>query len=166
MAMASKEAKARIPPAALQPPEPEVEARQTRLMDRLTQAVGEEIGLRMVQVMEGPVVRVMEGFPSGSDQVRNNYRPMLEKVVRALQGEGSYIEVIGHTDNRPIFNARFPSNWELSNARAENIADILQSYGIPEDRITHTGRSDQDPIAGNDTPEERALNRRVDIHIR
>jgi type VI secretion system protein ImpK len=164
MALASTEGITQTVTAA--PSSPEVELRQAKLIDRLRKTLSAEIGLNMVQAREGPILRVMGGFPSGSDQIQKEFRPMLAKIAQELRNEVNYVEVIGHTDSRPIFSARFPSNWDLSNARAKNIADILKASGISEKRINYTGRADQDPIAGNDTAKNRALNRRVDIHIR
>jgi len=164
MALADQEGKVHTAMAA--PPTPEVKSVQMQLIDRLKKAVGHEIELNMVQVMDGPIIRVRGGFPSGSGQIKDEFRPMLVNIAKELEKEKNNVEVIGHTDNRPIFSARFPSNWDLSNARAKNIADILKAFGISGNRISYTGRADTQPIAGNDTPEERALNRRVDIHIR
>ena len=75
------------------------------------------------------------------------------------------IMVEGHTDNRPISNYRFPSNWELSAVRASAVVRLFIENGIPPGRLTAAGYADQRPIAGNDTEAGRARNRRVAIMI-
>jgi len=76
------------------------------------------------------------------------------------------IQVEGHTDNLPIHTAEFPSNWELSTMRAVNILRYLQQNGIPPGRLAAIGFSEYRPAAGNDTPEGRQKNRRIEILFR
>ena len=72
----------------------------------------------------------------------------------------------GHTDNTPVSeNSKFPSNWELSAARSMNVLHYLADYGVDENRFSIAGYADTRPKFSNDTPEERAYNRRVDIII-
>ncbi|MDK2959817.1 MAG: chemotaxis protein MotB, partial [Bacillota bacterium] len=74
--------------------------------------------------------------------------------------------VEGHTDNLPINTYRFPSNWELSTARATTVVRYLaEKHGIPPDRLSAAGYGEWRPVAPNDTPEHRAQNRRVDIVV-
>ena len=76
------------------------------------------------------------------------------------------VTISGHTDNVPIANVRFRSNWELSTARAVSVAhEILRAADINPDRVIVTGHADTRPRADNDTPENRAKNRRVDVSI-
>jgi len=76
------------------------------------------------------------------------------------------VRVEGHTDNLPIHNGQFDSNWELSSARATHIARLLLSlHSIPPDRLSAAGYAEFHPLAGNDTAEGRATNRRVDLVI-
>ena len=91
---------------------------------------------------------------------------MLAKIARELQNDNSRIVVVGHTDNTPIFSARFPSNWHFSQARAKNVANILIASAPLKARIRFEGHADSEPIAPNDTSENRARNRRIDIQIR
>jgi type VI secretion system protein ImpK len=161
MTIASDEVKTpeppRIPVVVVPPPK-----RLTRFGDLLA----DEIGRKMVVVLDGPILRLTNAFDSGSDQIRKEYMPMLSKIGQALKNDTSRVEVIGHTDNQPIFTARFPSNWDLSNARARRVAEMLDTIGALKDRITFKGRAEKEPIAPNNTRENRALNRRIDIHIR
>jgi uncharacterized repeat protein (TIGR01451 family) len=78
---------------------------------------------------------------------------------------GWTILIEGHTDNVPIASARFPSNLELSIARARSVFQILRMNGIPEDRMDYTGRGDREPVSSNADEAGRALNRRVEIRV-
>jgi type VI secretion system protein ImpK len=120
----------------------------------------------MVEVPEPNLLRISDAFASGSDRIKKDFIPMLVKIARELQSDTSRILVVGHTDSKPIFSARFPSNWHLSQARAKNVADILTSSAFLQDRVRFEGRADTEPIAPNDTPENRARNRRIDIRVR
>ena len=72
-------------------------------------------------------------------------------------------QIAGHTDNKPIKSARFPSNWELSTARGVAVTRFLAANGVPETRLSAAGYADTQPVASNDTPEGRAQNRRIEI---
>lgn len=77
-----------------------------------------------------------------------------------------YFRIEGHTDNTPVKNTDlFPSNWELSTARAANVLHYLADFGVQEDRFSIAGYADTRPKFSNDSPESRAYNRRVDIII-
>ena len=134
--------------------------------DRFERLLASEIASGMVEIIDGNILRVSNSFPSGSDQIKNEYLPMLAKVARELQADTRLILVIGHTDNRPIFSARFPSNWHLSQARAKHVANILAVSEELKRRIRFEGYADNEPIAANDTRANRARNRRIDIQIR
>lgn len=147
-------------------PIPEVVAPAPSRTIAFNDLLSDEIRQGMVQVLDGPILRLTNAFQSGSDQIKKNYYPLLEKIAQVLKNENRYAEVIGHTDNKPIFTARFHSNWDLSNARAKSVASILDPSGALGERITYKGRAETDPIVPNDTPEHLAINRRIDIHIR
>lgn len=105
-------------------------------------------------------------FELGSDQLTPTARPIVSGVGRILLHTGNYIRVEGHTDNLPINNDRFPSNWELSSARATRVVQALISEnGIQPQRLSATGYGEYRPRAGNDSEEGRQLNRRVDIVV-
>jgi chemotaxis protein MotB len=75
------------------------------------------------------------------------------------------LSVEGHTDNVPI-SGRFPSNWELSTARATTVLrELIEHHGIPADRLQAAGYADERPVASNDTPDGRAANRRVELVV-
>lgn len=113
----------------------------------------------------GIVLRVRDQilFDVGSDVVREEGIPVLEKVADlALDFQGR-IAIEGHTDNRPISTLRFPSNWELSAFRATAVLGHLVSHGVPRERLGIAGYADTVPLAPNDTVEGRASNRRVEF---
>jgi type VI secretion system protein ImpK len=113
------------------------------------------------------VIRIMAKsfFASGSDQVQTLYYPLLEKIAQALATVTDPITVVGHTDNVPIFTARFPSNWDLSSARAQTVAAFLNSRVRFSHPIASEGRADTQSLVPNDSPEHRAMNRRIEINF-
>lgn len=116
----------------------------------------------------GLVISLGEGgfFDSGSDQLKPEGRALLDSLAESLLAAENQIRVEGHTDNIPIHNARFPSNWELSTARATSIVSYLVGrYGFSPEKLSAAGYGEFRPIAPNDTPEGRARNRRVDIVV-
>jgi type VI secretion system protein ImpK len=133
---------------------------------RFESMLSAEIQRGMVEIVDGNILRVSNAFPSGSDQIKKDYIPMLSKIARELQSDTRLIMVIGHTDNRQIFSARFPSNWHLSQARAKNVVTIMTASASLDGRIRFEGHAASEPIVPNDTAANRARNRRIDIHIR
>ncbi|MCC2596539.1 DotU family type VI secretion system protein [Pusillimonas sp. MFBS29] len=104
-------------------------------------------------------------FTSGADEIRSEYIPVLSRVADALnQAQGSIL-VSGYSDNVPIRTVRFPSNWELSQARADAVKNLLQSRLTQPDRVRAEGRGAADPVASNDSAAGRAKNRRVEITL-
>lgn len=113
-------------------------------------------------------IHIMENasFDSGLAKVRPEFQPVLAKISSLIDNNSGDVTISGHTDNLPISTARFRSNWELSTSRAVSVAhEVLAVSTISPARITVTGHADTDPRASNDTPENRAKNRRVDISI-
>jgi chemotaxis protein MotB len=104
-------------------------------------------------------------FDSGQATLRPEGFAVLQTVVPALRNIPNDILVEGHTDNVPVRNSRFASNWELSVDRATSVLDYLVGQGIPGTKIKPSGGGEYYPIADNSTPEGRATNRRVEIVI-
>ena len=105
-------------------------------------------------------------FEPGKAELLPEARATLIQVATALQGFPSQIRVEGHTDNIPIHTGEFPSNWELSSARAVTIVRFLTEGGhLPPDRLAAAGYGEFHPVAANDTAEGRAANRRVELVI-
>jgi type VI secretion system protein ImpK len=103
-------------------------------------------------------------FASGSGDVSRAYLGLLGRIGDALKTVPGKVIVIGHTDNtQPGLSARFPSNYELSKARATAVRDLLAERAGPETRYSVEGRGDSEPLATNDTPAGRSRNRRVEI---
>jgi chemotaxis protein MotB len=105
-------------------------------------------------------------FDSGSDQIKPEGKALLDTIATGLTSMGNYIRIEGHTDNVPIRNSRFPSNWELSTARATAVvSQLIVKFGLRPDLISAAGYAEYRPAASNDTEEGRARNRRVDIIV-
>lgn len=108
-------------------------------------------------------------FDSGRAALKETGKEVLKKVADALRSyEDKAIRVVGHTDNVPITKGLqkvFPSNWELSAARATTVVRFLQDTGIEPERLLATGRAEYAPVAPNDSPEGRQKNRRIEITL-
>jgi chemotaxis protein MotB len=105
-----------------------------------------------------------EFFESGQATVRRAATPLLNDIVSAINKYTNSIRVEGHTDSNPIQTAAFPSNWELSTARATNIVQyLISSHSFSPDKLSAIGYGEYRPIADNKTNDGRQKNRRVDI---
>ena len=102
-------------------------------------------------------------FPTGEASLSTPGQSLLDRLARRLADSDYRITVEGHTDNRPIETWRYPSNWELSAARAAAVVRQLIDAGIRPQRLHAVGLADTQPIASNDTAVGRAENRRVDL---
>lgn len=114
------------------------------------------------------IIRIQEkgSFPSGSAELMEVFKPTVAKIGKALQDIPGLIVVAGHTDNIPIASERFRSNWELSSSRAVTVVhELFRSSAIPMERFRIEGYGEVTPLTPNDTPENRALNRRVEITL-
>ena len=136
---------------------------------RLGQFLAKEITEGLVAVRDEPRQSVItlrgDGvFAPGSASVAEAAMPVLLRVADALNGVPGKIVITGHTDNQPIRSVRFPSNWHLSQERARTVRDLLATR-VPSARLSAEGRADAEPIAPNDSPADRARNRRVEITL-
>lgn len=105
-------------------------------------------------------------FNSGEASIKNNWQSKLILISKILNEIDNYIRVEGNTDNIPINNSSFHSNWQLSSTRASNVVEFLISQGnINPNRLSAIGYGEYRPIKNNNTEEDRSLNRRVDIVI-
>ena len=105
-------------------------------------------------------------FELGRAEIRPEAREILDRISGFIKTIPNDIMVEGHTDNWPIRTERFPSNWELSTARATNVVrHLIEELDVAPDRLSAAGYSEYRPLRPNDTAENRALNRRVDIVI-
>ena len=104
-------------------------------------------------------------FEPGEDTVRPQFKSIAQRIAATLEKEPGQIKVTGHTDKIPIHNVRFPSNWDLSIARAKAVAELLKAGLSNSRRLEVEGKGADVPIAVNSTPEGRARNRRVEVTI-
>jgi len=126
----------------------------------------ESAGLLNVTEKGGVTIVTLQGdnlFASGSAEVNQEYENVLRQVGEALDQVPGPVRVVGHSDNVPIRSFRFQSNWDLSRERAIDVAEILAGAMRTPTRLIPQGVADTLPVATNDTPEGRALNRRVEI---
>ncbi|MGD8340922.1 MAG: MotB family protein [Gammaproteobacteria bacterium] len=141
-----------------------------REAEQLSAALADEIEAGKLLVRSestNVVVQILEqdSFASGSSDLDDQMLPTLERVGSLLDEFGGAIAVSGHTDNVPIANGQYRSNWDLSAARAATVAHELLEAGLDPARLMISGHADTQPRAANDTPENRALNRRIDITL-
>lgn len=116
----------------------------------------------------GVVVRFSDRlfFDLGKAELRKESLVVLADVAKVLRNLPNHIRIEGHTDNLPIHNARYPSNWELSTARATTVIRyLIEELGFAPDRLSAAGYGEYRPVADNSTAEGRARNRRVDIVV-
>ncbi len=102
-------------------------------------------------------------FDSGKAEVKPAFQNLLQQIGSEINKVQGRVVVTGHSDNVPIRTLQFPSNWHLSKARADSVVQILASASNAPGRFISEGRADTQPVAPNDSPQNRALNRRVDI---
>lgn len=149
----------------------EVKQDLERIQRELTQTLSREVASNAVSITmgrEGLVISLREAgfFNSGSATLRPESMRALRQIAASLGREPYDVRVEGHTDNVPIHNASFASNWELSAARATGIARLfLDWHAMPPGRLSAAGYGEFHPVASNDTAEGRAQNRRVDLVV-
>ena len=129
----------------------------------------EEIeGVEIIEQKGATTLRLGEQllFDEGSAQIKPESGATLDKIANILTKNENQIKIEGHSDNVPIKNAQFSSNWELSSARASNIVEYLTNEKkLNKKRFIISSHADNVPVAENSTLEGRAKNRRVDIVI-
>jgi chemotaxis protein MotB len=141
------------------------------LRRQLESALGDEIRQHEVQMRvtpEGLVVSLREVgfFNSGQAELLDNGHSALTRIATVLGGRGFEIRVEGHTDNVPVHNSRFKSNWELSSARATTVVALLiERHSFDPALVSAAGYSEYRPLGSNDTAEGRAANRRIDLVV-
>ena len=149
----------------------EIQADLETMRRDLQQRLSAQIARRIVAVQlshDGLVISLREAgfFDSGTAIPRPETTGALRQIAESLRGTPYDLRVEGHTDNVPIHNSAFDSNWELSSARATRIARLLlQMHAVPAEQISVAGYAEYHPIATNDTAQGRAENRRVDLVV-
>jgi chemotaxis protein MotB len=140
------------------------------LVKNLTEEVRKgELQVRQYKDMLTVDVAEQLFFDSGRANLKDTGKSVLKKVGEALKGyDDKVIRIVGHTDNVPITKSLqkvFPSNWELSVARATTVVRYLQEVGLPPERMIASGRAEYQPIADNDSADGRKKNRRIEITL-
>ena len=137
------------------------------LVKNLTEEVKKgELQVRQYKDMLTVDVAEQLFFDSGRADLKDTGKSVLKKVGEALKSyDDKVIRVDGHTDNVPIKTKVFPSNWELSVARATTVVRYLQEVGIPPERMVASGRAEYQPVSENDSADGRKKNRRIEITL-
>ncbi|MFS2178605.1 type VI secretion system protein TssL, long form [Rhizobium pisi] len=163
----------RAPPpvvvAETPPPPPSPQVKPPSRLDNLLAFLQPEVEKKLVTLSDSNgrlLVRISNSglFATGSAEVSEKFHDLLQRIGGALAAEKFRAVVVGYTDNVPIRTVQFPSNWHLSEARAKAVGDILGAFTGPGAILTE-GRADSDPIAANETPEGREMNRRTEILV-
>lgn len=142
-----------------------------RIQRELEQSLSSQINGNTIAIHmtgDGLVISLREAgfFDSGSAAPRPDSLATLSTIALALGRTPYDVRIEGHTDNVPVHNAEFDSNWELSSARATRIARLfLQMHACAPDRLSAAGYAEFHPVASNDSAEGRAQNRRVDLVV-
>lgn len=159
--------------ASIQPPAPATRSLFSLQADLARMAGGQDQALD-VKLRPDSVSVDLKGaifFLSGQAELTPKAQEILTALARPLIDSGHPLTVEGHTDNLPIHSPVFPSNWELSAARAASVARFLMAQGLPPQRVRVAGLADTRPVApntdrgGRDIPENQARNRRVTLII-
>jgi chemotaxis protein MotB len=155
--------------AALRAAQAELQKDLAEQLADLEEALAVEIeqGLLTLERKESSIIiRIQEkgSFGSGSARLDPGFHDVMDRISAVLAAKPGKIMVAGHTDNIPISTGRFRSNWELSSARAVTVLhSMLRNKDIAEDRIVVQGFADTQPQVDNDSPQNRAQNRRVEL---
>jgi chemotaxis protein MotB len=138
----------------------------SKLLDAMAPLV-KEGKVKVTQSRRGVSIEINANvlFAPGRAELEPQSLAVLRAVAAQLKNEPFKLEVTGHTDNIPISNSVFASNWELSAVRATSVVRLLADNGIAPARLSAIGREASQPIASNDTAEGRARNRRVELMI-
>lgn len=125
-------------------------------------------GIEVNMDERGLVIRFVDGvlFDSGKAHIKESAKSILNKIAPELKESHRHVRIEGHTDNLPISTREFPSNWELSTARAVNVVKfMIENHNFSPYILSAAGYGEYRPVAPNDSAKHRALNRRVDIII-
>lgn len=159
------------------PPEQESKAENTALQGHL-QKMSDDLETAMQELIDQEMIRIKRApswveieikadilFPSGSAEIEPSAMAVLERIAAILAVRPYPIRIEGHTDTRPIKTSQFPSNWELSAARASRIVRLFEAHSILSSRMVVAGLGENRPLSDNTTEEGRNRNRRVTIVI-
>jgi chemotaxis protein MotB len=144
-------------------------------LDELTAILGQKLrgtiengALRLSRDSRGLTISLTEAgfFAPGSAVIQAEAYAVVDQIAEIIRKVSNNVRVEGHTDNTPIHTAQFPSNWELSTARATHLLQyLIATASIPPQRLSAVGYGEYHPVVSNNTIEGRAANRRVDLVI-
>jgi len=150
---------------------------QTKTSDELTQ-ISDLVNEKFAQLINDQLIKVSSNelwlqielkdsilFPSGGVETSPQAQTIFTEIAGILKSYENPVQVEGFTDNVPIRNGRYPTNWELSSARATEIVKFLASQGVAPERLAAVGYGEFQPLVSNDTEMGRAQNRRVAVMI-
>lgn len=132
------------------------------------EASGQAENIEVVQGPDGLIIRIKEGalFQIGAADIQDAFKSTLSRIGSVLNQMDNEVVIEGHTDNVPIKTDEFASNHYLSTGRALTVMDyFVQDVGIEQERFSVAAYGENKPLAENDTPEGRSLNRRVEIRV-
>ncbi len=144
--------------------------RMQRMVNNLNQVMApllESGQVSITQTNRGVVLEINASalFNIGDAKLQGASVNIMAEVARVLGQSDHAIEVEGHTDDIPIHTTQFPSNWELSSARASSVVRLFIEHGVTAMRLTAIGSAANHPVVSDDTPEARARNRRVTVTV-
>ncbi|HSX51767.1 MAG TPA: flagellar motor protein MotD [Cellvibrio sp.] len=142
----------------------------TQISDLVTEKFTQLINDQMIQVSSNELWLQIELkdsilFSSGSADTSEQAQKIFDEIAGILKNYSNPVQVEGFTDNIPIKSLKYPTNWELSTARASAIVKYLASKGVAPERLSAVGYGEYQPVAANDTEQGRAQNRRVAIMV-
>ena len=151
-------------------PRAQANARMKAIARDVLQALEPLVRDGQVRVTESPLgisveINASVLFKSAQAELESESVRALMAVARVLAGVPNQVQVQGHTDNAPIATPQFPSNWELSGARASSVVRLFIASGVPPERLVALGYADTRPMEANATLEGRSRNRRVTVMI-
>jgi chemotaxis protein MotB len=163
-------------PAGRTNAQPQITPELARIAERVEESIAYQLQTtdlkdqyKIIYDDRGLVIRFSANrlFRPGQEDVEKQFLPLINKIAEVLAQGDRVIRIEGHTDNSPLPDGnKFPTNWELSAARAAWIVRYMKAkMNIPTARLSAAGFADGQPIAKNDTEEGRALNRRVEIVV-
>src|SRR5262245_6669040 len=140
------------------------------LRSKVSRELAEELASQRLELIvdrRGVTLSIPEAgaFAIGRDELSETAQDLVGRVANTLGGFGNSVRVEGHTDDVPIHNLRFASNWDLSAARASRVVEFLIARGLGPERLSATGLAEFHPRVPNTSPENRASNRRIDLVI-
>jgi chemotaxis protein MotB len=139
-----------------------------KVMEQINQDFKADMSIKVIKSDRGVVIRLNDTmlFDAGSAIIKPEAMTTLSQLALSLNKFQNPILIEGHTDSMPISSVKYPSNWELSTARATNIIKyLIGNHHFPPSRLSAVGYGEYMPVEKNDTPQGRAKNRRVDIII-